>query len=745
MPASPQESQARRYRIEKYLTEGGMGAIYIGKKLGPSGFAKEVVLKQLLPEYTSRPEFRDLFFREAKISATLDHANIVHTFDLVESDQSLFIVMEYVRGADLRTIIRRARQRKRELSSAAAIYIALEILAGLGYAHARRDATGKSLDIIHRDVSPSNIICSAQGAAKLSDFGIAKASTYSSVFYRVRGKVGYMSPEQARSQTIDHRCDLFSLAVCLYESLSGERLFVGDLNTPADEIYGVPILPVSQKRAGLPRTLDDVMARALAPDVGARYQSAAELGEALRTVAHRNGMAFSSPELAAHLRDILGDDPERWLRDEPTVAVTDPQPASAPSSDLVGTEAASIGIVSDMPEDELGRAVLSPSAVSGSKDFDLDSMLNDEATRPGGEPPSSAKESADAAEYGRVRSGTPPPVWTRNSSPFPLATPSPVRVAPPPAASLPSPSPPRHMSAVPGLPGVPAAPSTAPSSRPLPRATVRGAAAVPPPFTPVAGRASAPPPPPPPFPAGGVEARFSRTRPEIDERTPPPPGTDSAVTPRPHPASFDIEDALTPAPMSAMQPARGPAFGAAVNPNRAMPPAPYPAPALDPPLVLNQPQTMDFRGSITALLPEKKGGPPGWLAMLFIVASLIGGAALGHRVTRSEVEAAAAVTESPSTVPAADPRWINPKTVEGDPAVKPGASAPEPASPPDPAAPRPRGDLGGDTEPLVDKPEPAAAASVVAKPAVKAKSAKAQPKRRGGKAHKSQKKVSGRR
>ena len=102
-------SSARRYRIERYLAEGGMGAIYIGKKLGPGGFEKEVVLKQLLPEYTARPEFRDLFFREAKISATLDHANIVHTFDLVESDESLFIVMEYVRGVDLRTISWRAR------------------------------------------------------------------------------------------------------------------------------------------------------------------------------------------------------------------------------------------------------------------------------------------------------------------------------------------------------------------------------------------------------------------------------------------------------------------------------------------------------------------------------------------------------------------------------------------------------------------------------------------------------------
>ena len=245
----PADGRAGRYRIERYLTEGGMGAIYVGKKLGPGGFEKEVVLKQLLPEYTSRPEFRDLFFREAKISATLDHANIVHTFDLVESDESLFIVMEYVRGVDLRTIIRRAKLRRRELAPGRR---ASTSRSRCWPASATRTPgatpNGASLGIIHRDVSPSNILCSAQGEVKLSDFGIAKAATHSSVFYRVRGKVGYMSPEQARNQPIDHRTDLYSLAVCLYEALTGERLFVGDLSTPADVIYGQPIVPPSKKR-----------------------------------------------------------------------------------------------------------------------------------------------------------------------------------------------------------------------------------------------------------------------------------------------------------------------------------------------------------------------------------------------------------------------------------------------------------------------------------------------------------------
>jgi serine/threonine protein kinase len=364
-----------------------MGAIYLGKKLGSGGFEKEVVLKQLLPEYTARPEFRDLFFREARISATLDHANIVHTFDLVESDQSLFIVMEYVRGADLRTIVRRARQRRRELSPAAAVHIALGILTGLSYAHTRRDAAGNSLDIIHRDVSPSNIICSVQGEAKLSDFGIARASTHSSVFYRVRGKVGYMSPEQARNLPIDHRCDLFSLAVCLYESLSGERLFVGDLTTPAEAIYGHAILPLSQKRAGIPAALDAVLARALAPELADRYATAAEFADALRTVAHHSGIAFSAPELADHLQEILGSDASRWLRDEPAPELASAEPPKVPAASvgLVGKEAASIGLVNETRDDEAALAMLGAKSVTGGKDFDLDSMLNDEAPQGGRE------------------------------------------------------------------------------------------------------------------------------------------------------------------------------------------------------------------------------------------------------------------------------------------------------------------------------------------------------------------------
>lgn len=345
MAATSEQMPARRYRIERYLTEGGMGAIYVGKKLGPGGFEKEVVLKQLLPEYTARPEFRDLFFREAKISATLDHANIVHVFDLVESDESLFIVMEYVRGVDLRTIIRRSKLRRRELSPAAALHITLEVLAGLSYAHNRRTQAGASMAIIHRDVSPSNILCSVQGEVKLSDFGIAKAATHSSAFYRVRGKVGYMSPEQARNQAIDHRTDLYSVAVCLYEALTAERLFVGDLSTPADVIYSQTIVPPSQKRKGLPTALDVVLSTALSSNPDDRYQDSVAFADALRQVAHRHGLLYSAPQLGEHLRHILGSDPQKWLTDDKPGASGDPSTQKIPAKELEGKEAASIGVV----------------------------------------------------------------------------------------------------------------------------------------------------------------------------------------------------------------------------------------------------------------------------------------------------------------------------------------------------------------------------------------------------------------
>jgi Protein kinase domain len=304
-----------RYVVLEYLSEGGMGAIYVGKKLGAGGFEKEVVLKQLLPEFTKQEEFIELFLREAKLSATLDHANIVHTIDLVNAGNEYFIVMEYLPGGDLRTLLRKAKRRGHRFSAGAAIYIARQVLAALSYAHVKLDNDGTPLQLIHRDVSPSNVLLSLNGEVKLTDFGIAKAATHTSQFYKVKGKIGYMSPEQARSQELDHRSDLYSLAVCFYEVLTGERLFIhAGLTTSADEIYSQPVPSVSRKVPGLPAELDQIVWKSLMIKPEDRYQTAGEFQEALMRCAHRHGLLLSAPELASQLHEACGP-PEHW-RDE---------------------------------------------------------------------------------------------------------------------------------------------------------------------------------------------------------------------------------------------------------------------------------------------------------------------------------------------------------------------------------------------------------------------------------------------
>src|SRR5207253_2687832 len=168
---------------------------------------------------------------------------------------------------DLRTLLKKAKRRGKRFSPAAAIYIAREVLSALAYAHVKRDFEGQPLKLIHRDVSPSNILLSYTGEIKLTDFGIAKAATHTSLFYKVKGKIGYMSPEQAKSETMDHRSDLYSLAVCLYEILTGERLFVhAGLTTSADEIYSQPVPLVSRKVPGLTPDLDVIVKKALSID-----------------------------------------------------------------------------------------------------------------------------------------------------------------------------------------------------------------------------------------------------------------------------------------------------------------------------------------------------------------------------------------------------------------------------------------------------------------------------------------------
>jgi serine/threonine protein kinase len=358
-----------RYVVLEHLSEGGMGAIYVGKKLGAAGFEMEVVLKQLLPEFTQQEEFIDLFLREAKLSATLDHANIVHTIDLVTAGGEYFIVMEYLPGGDLRTLLKRAKRRGKRFSPSAAIHICREVLSALAYAHVKRDLEGVPLKLIHRDVSPSNILLSYAGEVKLTDFGIAKAATHNSLFYKVKGKIGYMSPEQAKSEALDHRSDLYSLAVCMFEVLTGERLFVhAGLTTSADEIYSQPVPQVSRKVPGLTTDLDAIMSKALALSPNVRFQTASEFQEALTRCAHRNGLLMSAPEVARELLELCGP-PDQWRGDDDdddlgyfARAGTEVYDGADDEDELLDADASLPGAVVERPPSPVGvRPVRAPS------------------------------------------------------------------------------------------------------------------------------------------------------------------------------------------------------------------------------------------------------------------------------------------------------------------------------------------------------------------------------------------------
>jgi eukaryotic-like serine/threonine-protein kinase len=219
-----------KYLLLERVNVGGMAEVFIAKAFGVEGFERILAIKKILPTMAEDEEFITMFIDEARISVQLNHANVVHIHELGKHDEAFFIAMEYVPGRDLRTMLERYRRRKEIMPTAQAVYVGSKICEGLDYAHRKKDARGQELHIIHRDVSPQNILCSYEGEVKIIDFGIAKAANRSQKTQAgiLKGKFGYMSPEQVRGLPIDRRSDIFALGVILYEMLTGEKLFVGE-------------------------------------------------------------------------------------------------------------------------------------------------------------------------------------------------------------------------------------------------------------------------------------------------------------------------------------------------------------------------------------------------------------------------------------------------------------------------------------------------------------------------------------
>jgi len=327
-------SEPARYVLGEHLAQGGMASLFLGQRLAAAGIERPVVLKRLRPELWASGEARSLFLREARLLSRLDHPAIVRCLDLTEIDGVPYLVLEHVRGGDLRLVFRRIRRRGLRFSVAAALYIARELLCALDHAHRLCLPDGRPLHVVHRDLSPNNILLSIHGEVKLSDFGIAQAAEPFGKGPQARGQIGYMSPEQARGEDIDARADLFSLAAVLYELLTNRRLFVGQVGQSAAEVYAEPIVPPSQLAtelssgplAALGTELDALLLRALSLQPSERPSGARALYLDLLDLCRRHGLWMDRAELAEHLRELCGPDPKQWatLEERTATAVISP-------------------------------------------------------------------------------------------------------------------------------------------------------------------------------------------------------------------------------------------------------------------------------------------------------------------------------------------------------------------------------------------------------------------------------------
>ncbi len=299
------------YIILDRIGDGGMAEIFLAKMQGYSGFEKLIALKKILPRYSSNRTFAQMLINEAKLAASLQHFNVVQVLDLGEIDRQVFIAMEYVRGRDLAAVLSNTYRRKERLPLPLSLCIATEFMTGLDYAQRMRNSDGLPLGIIHRDISPQNILISYEGEVKVTDFGIARVIAEKEGFQlpgNLHGKFGYMSPEQVMGQEIDQRSDIFSAGVVLYEMLTGQRLFRGkEHKETVKMIVSHVIPPPSSINSEVPPSVDRICAKALARDRNMRYQTMGALLGELSRVADSLPRRAATRDLAVYMRRQFGN------------------------------------------------------------------------------------------------------------------------------------------------------------------------------------------------------------------------------------------------------------------------------------------------------------------------------------------------------------------------------------------------------------------------------------------------------
>jgi len=334
------------YELLQRIATGGMAEVYLARRAGPFGFQKFVAVKRILPQLTSDPDFVSMFIDEARVCARLGHPNIVQVFDFGEHAGELYMAMEYVDGTTGARLVRAAAARGEDVPLDVSLHIGLSILRGLGYAHAARDDEGQALGLVHRDVSPGNVLIDRSGAVKLTDFGIARAAEFDrrTEAGQLKGKLGYMSPEQVTGRELDARSDLFTAAIVLAELVTLRPLFSG--GSEIDVLMRIRDADLSQLDRAASRISDDikgVLFKALARDRNQRYATAQEFAEALEDIVRRRRLQVGPAKLSAWLDrlklvDGAADAPEE-AEENPTRELAIPLSTGTPGAPTRATAA----------------------------------------------------------------------------------------------------------------------------------------------------------------------------------------------------------------------------------------------------------------------------------------------------------------------------------------------------------------------------------------------------------------------
>jgi serine/threonine-protein kinase len=296
--------QIGKYVVRRKLAEGGMAEIYLAASQGAEGFEKEVVIKRVRSFLATDPGFVEMFIAEARLASRLNHANVVQIFDFAKHEDTYYLAMEYVRGCSLADLRKKCKELMEQMPPVLVAHIGAEVARGLHYAH-RLKVNGEPLFLVHRDVTPHNVLLSFDGAVKLTDFGIAKAGNKLTSPGMLKGKFAYMSPEQSRGEAVDARTDVFALGIVLWEMLTGWRLFDGDSELAVlRAVQQSAIPPLARINPDIPPDLDAVVMKALERNLDARFQTAGELERALVQCVLNHAKSADDTDLSAFVRRV---------------------------------------------------------------------------------------------------------------------------------------------------------------------------------------------------------------------------------------------------------------------------------------------------------------------------------------------------------------------------------------------------------------------------------------------------------